>query len=256
MAAARAGLMCQRWRRFDLQQLQKDLDVAANALASTQHENEQARKKLIEQSDELKRHTPEDLHQHITPLLKGFQSEIDALCERSKESEAAFLSVYKRLIDVPDPVSALEAVQQLQLAVIKMRDVEAENQKLRERLQEYDREVAEVKGQEETISGLREKLESYERLVQRVTKNEDEEEEYGANCTEKERPCESEVVMVEVETANQALEAELVVKQREVERLMEDVLKLQNSLTELSDSTTNQIRELQQQLDSKHALLQ
>lgn len=43
-------------------------------------------------------------------------------------------------------MSALEVVQQLQIAVIKMRDVEAENQKLRERLQEYDREVAEVKG--------------------------------------------------------------------------------------------------------------
>lgn len=43
-------------------------------------------------------------------------------------------------------MSALEAVQQLQVAVIKMRNVEAENQKLRERLQEYDREVAEVKG--------------------------------------------------------------------------------------------------------------
>ncbi|XP_058267909.1 homeobox protein cut-like 1 isoform X3 [Hemibagrus wyckioides] len=238
MAAARAGSMCQRWKRFDLQQLQKDLDVAANALASTQHENEQTRKKLTDQSDELKKHTPE----------------IDALCERSKESEAAFLSVYKRLIDVPDPVSALEAVQQLQVAVIKMRDVEAENQKLRERLQEYDREVAEVKGHEETIKVLREKLESYEHLIQCETKVKDEEEE---RCAGAERPCENEAaMMVDVETANQALEAELLVKQREVERLMEDVQKLQSSLTELTDSTANQIRELQQQLDSRHALLQ
>ncbi|MCJ8742133.1 hypothetical protein PDJAM_G00078840 [Pangasius djambal] len=76
-AVARAGSMCQRWKRFDLQQLQKDLDVAASALASTQHENEQTRKKLSDQSDELKKHTPEDLHEHITPLLKGFQSETD-----------------------------------------------------------------------------------------------------------------------------------------------------------------------------------
>lgn len=38
---------------------QKDLDIAANALASTQHENEQTRKKLIDQSDELKKLTPE-----------------------------------------------------------------------------------------------------------------------------------------------------------------------------------------------------
>ncbi|XP_053500484.1 homeobox protein cut-like 1 isoform X2 [Ictalurus furcatus] len=255
-AAARAGSMCQRWKRFDLQQLQKDLDVAANALASTQHENEQTRKKLIDQSDELKKHTPEDLHEHITPLLKGFQSEIDALCERSKESEAAFLSVYKRLIDVPDPVSALEVVQQLQIAVIKMRDVEAENQKLRERLQEYDREVAEVKGHEETIKALREKLESYEHLIQCGTKDEDEEEQRDADCAGKERLDENEAAMTDVETANQALEAELVMKQREVERLMENVQKLQSSLTELANSTANQIRELQQQLDSKHALLQ
>ncbi|KAF4082216.1 hypothetical protein AMELA_G00149310 [Ameiurus melas] len=255
-AAARAGSMCQRWKRFDLQQLQKDLDVAANALASTQHENEQTRKKLIDQSDELKKHTPEDLHEHITPLLKGFQSEIDALCERSKESEAAFLSVYKRLIDVPDPVSALEVVQQLQIAVIKMRDVEAENQKLRERLQEYDREVAEVKGHEETIKALREKLESYEHLIQCGTKDEDEEEQCNANGAGKERLGENEAAMMDVEIANQALEAELVMKQREVERLMENVQKLQSSLTELANSTANQIRELQQQLDSKHALLQ
>ncbi|XP_060765292.1 homeobox protein cut-like 1 isoform X3 [Neoarius graeffei] len=255
-AAARAGSMCQRWKRFDLQQLQKDLDVAANALASTQHENEQTRKKLIDQSNELKKHTPEDLHEHITPLLKGFQSEIDALCERSKDSEAAFLSVYKRLIDVPDPVSALEAVQQLQVAVIKMRNVEAENQKLRERLQEYDREVAEVKGHEETINVLREKLVSYEHLIQHGMKDEDEEQQRNANCAGKERPCEKEAAMMDVQTANQALEAELVVKQREVERLMEDVQKLQSSLTELTDSTANQIRELQQKLDSKHILLQ
>ncbi|KAL7823085.1 hypothetical protein AOLI_G00330750, partial [Acnodon oligacanthus] len=73
-------------------------------------------------------------------------SQIDALCKRSKESEAAFLSVYKRLIDVPDPVSALEAAQQLQLTVRKMHDVETENQKLREKLQEYDRDSAQAKG--------------------------------------------------------------------------------------------------------------
>ncbi|KAF7701428.1 hypothetical protein HF521_002593 [Silurus meridionalis] len=134
-----------------------------------------------------------------------------------------------------------------------MRDVEAENQKLRERLQEYDREVAEVKGHEETIKALREKLESYEHLIHCGTKDEDEEQHHDE---EKETPGESKTKMAEFETANQALEVELVVKQREVERLIEDVQKLQSSLTELTDSTANQIRDLQQQLDYKHALLQ
>ncbi|KAL6472091.1 hypothetical protein MHYP_G00182790 [Metynnis hypsauchen] len=99
-----------------------------------------------------------DLRKQITPLLKGFQTEIDALCKRSKESEAAFLSVYKRLIDVPDPVSALEAAQQLQLTVRKMHDVETENQKLHEKLQDYDRDSAQVKGHEVTIKALQEKF--------------------------------------------------------------------------------------------------
>uniref|UniRef100_A0AAR2LCJ9 Cux N-terminal domain-containing protein n=1 Tax=Pygocentrus nattereri TaxID=42514 RepID=A0AAR2LCJ9_PYGNA len=143
--AANAGSMFQYWKRLDLQQLQ-------------------------------------DLRKQITPLLKGFQTEIDALCKRSKESEAAFLSVYKRLIDVPDPVSALEAAQQLQLTVRKMHDVETENQKLHEKLQEYDRDSAQVKGHEVTIKALQEKLEEFERLFQKQQglKTEDDEEEEEA----------------------------------------------------------------------------
>ncbi|RXM97249.1 Protein CASP [Acipenser ruthenus] len=73
---------------------------------------------------------------------------IDALSKRSKEAEAAFLNVYKRLIDVPDPVPALDLGQQLQLKVQRMHDIETENQKLRETLEEYNKEFAEVKNQE------------------------------------------------------------------------------------------------------------
>ncbi|KAI5614346.1 homeobox protein cut-like 1 isoform X7 [Silurus asotus] len=184
-----------------------------------------------------------------------------------------------------NPVSALEAVQQLQIAVVKMRDVEAENQKLRERLQEYDREVAEVKGHEETIKALREKLESYEHLIHCGTKDEDEEQHHDEEketnlltfsptsladfthtrvADQHKSPLALQTLVEhlprrveEIIRANyESLEAELVVKQREVERLIEDVQKLQSSLTELTDSTANQIRELQQQLDYKHALLQ
>ena len=37
----------------------------------------------------------------MAPLLKSFQGEIDSLSKRSKNAEAAFLSIYKRLIDLP-----------------------------------------------------------------------------------------------------------------------------------------------------------
>uniref|UniRef100_A0A673WSA6 Homeobox protein cut-like n=1 Tax=Salmo trutta TaxID=8032 RepID=A0A673WSA6_SALTR len=165
--AANAGSMFQYWKRFDLQQLQRELDATATALANRQDESEQSRKKLIDQSREFKKNTPEDLRKLVAPLLKGFQAEIDAVSKRSKESEAAFLSVYKRFIDVPDPVSALEAAQQLQLKVQRMHDIETENQKLRETLEGYTQEIAEVKHHEVTIKALKEKIEEYEETLKK-----------------------------------------------------------------------------------------
>uniref|UniRef100_A0A8C2G1C3 Homeobox protein cut-like n=1 Tax=Cyprinus carpio TaxID=7962 RepID=A0A8C2G1C3_CYPCA len=300
--------------------------------------------------------TEQDLRKQIAPLLKGFQAEIDALSKRSKESEAAFLSVYKRLIDVPDPVSALEAAQQLQVTVRKMHDLETENQRLKDTLQEYEREIAEVKNQEVTIKALKEKLEQYEHSLQAKNTEEapdqnqdpsgrEERESKGENlpnnyADKESQPQQSqesrtedldmktkslqtaleatqaelhelkikfdeestakaneiEAVMTDLERANQraeaaereavslreqltsaqpsnqiqkapemdkslealscsSLEAELGAKEREVERLAEDVQRLQASLAQLSETSTNQISQLEQQLSSKEALL-
>ncbi|KAK6322456.1 hypothetical protein J4Q44_G00072480 [Coregonus suidteri] len=148
----------------------RELDATATVLANRQDESEQSRKKLIDQSREFKKNTPEDLRKQVAPLLKGFQAEIDAVSKRSKESEAAFLSVYKRFIDVPDPVSALEAAQQLQLKVQRMHDIETENQKLRETLEGYTQEIAEVKNHEVTIKALKEKIEEYEETLKKQAK--------------------------------------------------------------------------------------
>ncbi|GCB67696.1 hypothetical protein scyTo_0005181 [Scyliorhinus torazame] len=143
----------------------RELDATATVLANRQDESEQSRKRLIDESREFKKNTPEDLRKLVAPLLKSFQAEIDALSKRSKEAEAAFLNVYKRLIDVPDPVPALDLGQQLQLKVQRMHDIETENQKLRETLEEYNKEFAEVKNQEVTIKALKEKIKEYEQTL-------------------------------------------------------------------------------------------
>ncbi|XP_067866134.1 homeobox protein cut-like 1 isoform X9 [Heterodontus francisci] len=163
--AANVGSMFQYWKKFDLQLLQRELDATATVLANRQDESEQSRKRLIDESREFKKNTPEDLRKLVAPLLKSFQAEIDALSKRSKEAEAAFLNVYKRLIDVPDPVPALDLGQQLQLKVQRMHDIETENQKLRETLEEYNKEFAEVKNQEVTIKALKEKIKEYEQTL-------------------------------------------------------------------------------------------
>ncbi|XP_037673260.1 homeobox protein cut-like 2 [Choloepus didactylus] len=49
----------------------------------------------------------------VAPVLKSFQAEVVALSKRSQEAEAAFLSVYKQLIEAPDPVPVFEAARTL-----------------------------------------------------------------------------------------------------------------------------------------------
>ncbi|CAG5118753.1 unnamed protein product, partial [Candidula unifasciata] len=145
--AANVQLMCQYWKTFDLLELQRELDTTATDLANRQDESEGSRKRLVELSREFKKNTPEDIRKVVAPLLKSFQLEIDSLSKRSKAAEAAFLSVYKKLIDLPDPVPALEHAQNLQKKAHKVQDLEIENKQLRDTLEEYNHEFAEVRNQ-------------------------------------------------------------------------------------------------------------
>ncbi|XP_042542438.1 homeobox protein cut-like 1 isoform X2 [Dipodomys spectabilis] len=346
--AANVGSMFQYWKRFDLQQLQRELDATATVLANRQDESEQSRKRLIEQSREFKKNTPEDLRKQVAPLLKSFQGEIDALSKRSKEAEAAFLNVYKRLIDVPDPVPALDLGQQLQLKVQRLHDIETENQKLRETLEEYNKEFAGVKNQEVTIKALREKIREYEQTVrsqaetialergqklqddfaererklqetQLSTSSKLEEAEHKLHtlqtALEKTRTelfdlktkydeestakaDEIEMITTDLERANQraevaqreaetlreqlssanhslqlasqiqkapdvaievltrsSLEVELAAKEREIAQLVDDVQRLQASLSKLRETSASQIAQLEQQLSAKNSTL-
>ncbi|XP_071067268.1 homeobox protein cut-like 1 isoform X4 [Dasypus novemcinctus] len=330
--------------------LKRELDATATVLANRQDESEQSRKRLIEQSREFKKNTPEDLRKQVAPLLKSFQGEIDALSKRSKEAEAAFLNVYKRLIDVPDPVPALDLGQQLQLKVQRMHDIETENQKLRETLEEYNKEFAEVKNQEVTIKALKEKIREYEQTLknQAETIALEKEQKLQNDFAEKERKLqetqmsttskleeaehkvqtlqtalektrtelfdlktkydeettakadEIEMIMTDLERANQraevaqreaetlreqlssanhslqlasqiqkapdveqaievltrsSLEVELAAKEREIAQLVEDVQRLQASLTKLRENSASQIAQLEQQLSAKNSTL-
>uniref|UniRef100_A0A4X1UHC2 Protein CASP n=1 Tax=Sus scrofa TaxID=9823 RepID=A0A4X1UHC2_PIG len=331
-------------------ELKRELDATATVLANRQDESEQSRKRLIEQSREFKKNTPEDLRKQVAPLLKSFQGEIDALSKRSKEAEAAFLNVYKRLIDVPDPVPALDLGQQLQLKVQRLHDIETENQKLRETLDEYNKEFAEVKNQEVTIKALKEKIREYEQTLknqaetialekeqklqndfaekrgklqetQMSTTSKLEEAEHKVQtlqtALEKTRTelfdlktkydeeitakaDEIEMIMTDLERANQraevaqreaetlreqlssanhslqlasqiqkapdveqaievltrsSLEVELAAKEREIAQLVEDVQRLQASLTKLRENSASQISQLEQQLSAKNSTL-
>uniref|UniRef100_A0A2K5L9S3 Protein CASP n=1 Tax=Cercocebus atys TaxID=9531 RepID=A0A2K5L9S3_CERAT len=295
-------------------------------------------------------HLSRDTVHSLFFFLSFLPFQIDALSKRSKEAEAAFLNVYKRLIDVPDPVPALDLGQQLQLKVQRLHDIETENQKLRETLEEYNKEFAEVKNQEVTIKALKEKIREYEQTLknQAETIALEKEQKLQNDFAEKERKLqetqmsttskleeaehkvqslqtalektrtelfdlktkydeettakadEIEMIMTDLERANQraevaqreaetlreqlssanhslqlasqiqkapdveqaievltrsSLEVELAAKEREIAQLVEDVQRLQASLTKLRENSASQISQLEQQLSAKNSTL-
>nr|XP_044631811.1 homeobox protein cut-like 2 isoform X2 [Equus asinus] len=129
--AANVGSMFQYWKRFDLRRLQirntpprnesnspkvnqqKELNSVASELSARQEESEHSHKHLIELRREFKKNVPEEIREMVAPVLKSFQAEVVALSKRSQEAEAAFLSVYKQLIEAPDPVPVFEGTRSL-----------------------------------------------------------------------------------------------------------------------------------------------
>ncbi|XP_077862726.1 homeobox protein cut-like 1 [Saccoglossus kowalevskii] len=237
MAAANLLSMNQYWKTFDLPQLQRELDSTATDLANRQDEGDSSRKRLIDQSREFKKNTPEDIRKSVAPLLKSFQLEVDALSKRSKAAEAAFLSVYKKLIDVPDPVPVLEHAMQLQKKMQRAQDLEIENQKLRETLNEYNNEFAEVKNQEVTIKTLKEKLKEYEDKMEAVAQ---------ARAKEKEKELQRE--FAEKEKVRQLQETQLSV----ATKLGEAELKVA-TLQSAMDTTQSELFDLKAKYDEQAA---
>ena len=73
----------------------------------------------------------------VGPLMKKFQSEIDSLTKRAKAAEQAFLSVYTKLHDAPDPVAILEGAVSDQKRSAETKELEIENKRLQATIQEY-----------------------------------------------------------------------------------------------------------------------
>uniref|UniRef100_A0A2R8NDJ9 Protein CASP n=1 Tax=Callithrix jacchus TaxID=9483 RepID=A0A2R8NDJ9_CALJA len=228
--AANVGSMFQYWKRFDLQQLQRELDATATVLANRQDESEQSRKRLIEQSREFKKNTPEDLRKQVAPLLKSFQGEIDALSKRSKEAEAAFLNVYKRLIDVPEvTIKALkEKIREYEQTLKNQAETIAleKEQKLQNDFAEKERKLQET--QMSTTSKLEEaehKVQSLQTALEKTrTELFDLKTKYDEETTAK--ADEIEMIMTDLERANQRAE----VAQREAETLREQLSSANHSL--------------------------
>lgn len=150
--------MTETWRELKLAEIQADMDQTATQLANRKDESDSSRKKLIVESKKFKKDTPEESRKQVQPLLKLFQSEVDALSKRAKWAETAFLSIYKKIIELPDPLPALEQAENLQKKVQKLGEIEIENQKLKDTINTYKKDFAEMKNNETKVQKLEKQL--------------------------------------------------------------------------------------------------
>lgn len=155
------------WISFGLNARRAQLDDEALQIAKRQDSSVESRKKLAGATKNFKKAKlpaagQSDLpaaSKAFTSLLKDYQNEIDALTARSKAGESAFLSLYKALYEVPDPVGDLKHSNDNRALVGQLREevrvLREERSGLTERSAaaiQYESRIAELEAQKQAMA--------------------------------------------------------------------------------------------------------
>ncbi|KAL5528564.1 hypothetical protein ACEPAF_7700 [Sanghuangporus sanghuang] len=132
------------WKDINLTELQKTLDAQGLEIVENQKESVVGRKALAERTKEFKKIPDEDKLSAWKGLLKAYQTEIDNLTKRSKISENAFLSLYKKLAEAPDPYPLLDAAVEQTIKASQASQLEAEVAKLKEENAALNRKLSDL----------------------------------------------------------------------------------------------------------------
>lgn len=216
------------WNAIRLESLQKELDAAAEAIGKTNDECDASRKELVETTKSFRTEAPEDVRKRVAPLIKRFQAEVDSLSKRSKFAESSFLEVYKKISNAPDPVVLYDELQRERAKLNQLHQVEVENQKLRQTLEEYHAEFAEIKSQEATISRLEKKLKEAEEKTEEAVAARVKEKERQAQkqSQDNERALQEQCASLQVAAAEHA--ATIASLRHQIESLQSELIDVRN----------------------------
>lgn len=154
------------WRLIDLTALQRSLDEEAENIGARKDAADTSRKELVQITKAFRKGADDAVRKAVAPLMKKFQTETDTLTKRAKAAETVFFTLYKKLVDAPDPTSLLEGVASEQKQGAQNEELAIENEKLQKTIQDYHEEFAEIKNQEVTVKRLQDKLDEYEKSME------------------------------------------------------------------------------------------
>ncbi|CAI7819911.1 unnamed protein product [Closterium sp. NIES-53] len=138
------------------------LKIAENQEASSKN-----RRKLAESTRDFKKAGKEEQSRLFGALLKAYQEEVDNLTKRAKFAEAAFLGVYQKLYEAPDPVPSLASAAEVAASAAELA---AENRRMHAELEEFRSESAHLKNQQATVRRLEERNRQLEQQMEEKVK--------------------------------------------------------------------------------------
>ncbi|WVZ60239.1 hypothetical protein U9M48_010289 [Paspalum notatum var. saurae] len=148
---------------FDLEKERSGLDEQGLKIAENQETSQKNRRKLAENTRDFKKASSDDKLSLFNSLLKSYQEEVDNLTKRAKFGENAFLNIYQKLYEAPDPYPALASMADQDQ---KLSELETENRKMKLELEEYRAEAAHLKNQQATIRRLEERNRQLEQQME------------------------------------------------------------------------------------------
>ncbi|KAH9615435.1 hypothetical protein KSS87_022315 [Heliosperma pusillum] len=153
-AASPVSAVANFWKDFELEKEKSLLDEQGLRIAENQENSQKNRRKLAESTRDFKKAPPEDKLNLFNALLKGYQEEVDNLTKRAKFGENAFLNIYQKLYEAPDPYPVIVSISEQD---VQISELETENRKMKVELEEFRAEAAHLKNQQATIRRLEER---------------------------------------------------------------------------------------------------
>ncbi|XP_020587087.1 protein CASP [Phalaenopsis equestris] len=161
------AVVCSFWKDFDFEKERSVLDEQGLRIAENQEIIQKNRRKLAENTRDFKKASSEEKLNLFNSLLKGYQEEVDNLTKRAKFGENAFLNIYQKLYEAPDPYPVLSSIAEQEQ---RLSELESENRKMKLELEEYRTEATHLKNQQATIRRLEERNRQLEQQMEEKVK--------------------------------------------------------------------------------------
>lgn len=229
-AVVSLSVVSKYWSELDLESMRTKLDDVGLTIAEHQEESMQNRRKLAETTKDFKRAASEQAIKGVGTLLKQYQEEIDRLTKRAKHGETAFLELYQKLYEAPDPAPVLAAAFE---TASRVAELEAQCKKMSHELAEFRAESAEIKNQDLTIRKMEEKIRGLEAAL----------EEKGMEVDEVRKQAEEE--------ADAARMAQMQEREEQLTAMLAEAQASMAAMQKLHTATQNQLFAIQSQSEEE-----